>query len=73
MGHALGTPVVMECVYPLTTSVTTTWTAEMPAMRPTALQLPSRTPSTLGSYPRGAPTPQVSLVCTHTHTHVHTH
>jgi hypothetical protein len=64
MAHALVTRVVMECVYPLTTSVTTTLTAAMPAMRPTAHQPPSRIPSTLASCHQGAPTPQVSLVRT---------
>ena len=64
MGHALATLVVMVCAYPLTMSVITIWTAAMPATKPTALQPPSRTPSTLGSYPQGAPTPEVSLVHT---------
>ena len=66
MGHALATLAVMECAYPLTMSVMTIWTAAMPATKPTALQPLSRTPSTLGSYPRGAPTPEVSLVRIHT-------
>lgn len=73
MERALATLVVMECAYPLTMSVITTWTAAMLATKPTALQPPSRIPTTLGSCLQGAPTPQVSLVCTHTHVHVRVH
>ena len=62
MAPASVTLVAMESVFPLTMSVITTWTAVMPATRPTAHQPPSRTLSILDSCHRGAPTQQASLV-----------
>ena len=39
MAHVLGTLVAMVSAFRLTMSVMTIWTAEMPVMRPTVLQM----------------------------------